>query len=66
MGCKVSSASNSYPTIIIPSYKIVVVQTDKFYNLVTFEGKELAPANKIEEVYLTVIHVNPININDIN
>lgn len=52
VGCSITSASNSYPVLVIPSYEIVVVQKDKFYNLVTFNGEQLIPDNTLNSVYL--------------
>lgn len=52
VGCTVTSASNSYPVLVIPSYEIIVVQQDKFYNLVTSNGEQLAPDNTLNSVYL--------------
>lgn len=52
IGCTSSNVSNSYPTLIIPSYKIIVVQIDKYYDLVTLDGKELIPENVLTSVYL--------------
>ena len=52
IGCKLKPVTNSYPTLIIPSYKIVVVQNDKYYNLVNTEGEELIDGNILDSVYL--------------
>ena len=52
IGCTSSNASNSYPALVIPSYKIIVVQIDKYYDLVTVDGKELIPENVLNSVYL--------------
>ena len=54
IGCTISSVKNSYPALVVPSYNLVVVQSGEFYNLVTLEGKELAPENRLNEVYLKV------------
>lgn len=50
IGCTVITATNSYPTLVIPSDKIIVVQEDKKYDLVTNTGEELTPG--IDSVYL--------------
>ena len=52
IGCPSTSATNSYPALVIPSYKIIVVQVDKKYVLVTTGGEELTPENIIDSVYL--------------
>lgn len=52
IGCQAVLANNSYPILVIPNHKIIVVKKDKYYNLVTVEGKELAPENIISSVYL--------------
>jgi len=52
IGCKLKPVTNSYPTLIIPSYKIVVVQNDKYYNLVNVNGEEMSSGNILNSVYL--------------
>lgn len=52
IGCQSSPISNSYPALVIPSYKIIVVQADKKYNLVTSEGEEMISGNILDTVYL--------------
>lgn len=52
IGCQTSPVSNSHPALVIPSYKIIVVQTDKNYNLVNIKGEEMVPANILDAVYL--------------
>lgn len=52
VGCSITSTSNSYPVLVIPSYEIIVVQKDKFYNLVTSDGEQLIPDNALNSVYL--------------
>lgn len=52
IGCQSSPISNSYPALVIPSYKIIVVQADKKYNLVTSEGEEMIAGNILDTVYL--------------
>ena len=51
VGCKSTPASNSYPALIIPSHKIIVVEKDKHYNLMTLDGEELVPMNIVDSVY---------------
>lgn len=52
IGCQSTPISNSYPALVIPSYKIIVVQADKKYNLVTSTGKEMISGNILDTVYL--------------
>ena len=52
LGCTQSSASNSYPALVIPSYKIIVMVKDKHYTLVTSEGEQLVPDNTLNSVYI--------------
>ncbi len=52
VGCNTSFASNSYPALIIPSYEMIVVQQNKFYNIVTSAGEQLVPDNTLNAVYL--------------
>jgi len=52
IGCTESKVSNSYPALVIPSYKTIVVKKDKFYNLVTTDGEQLVPDNILNTVYI--------------
>jgi len=52
IGCLTTPIANSYPAIVIPSYKIIVVQSDKKYNLVTIDGEEMISGNILDSVYL--------------
>lgn len=55
IGCVVtnsSQASNSYSAVVIPSYKILIVEKNKHYNLMTIEGEELVPTYVLETVYM--------------
>ena len=54
IGCKETPVVNSYPALIIPSHKIVVVEVDKYYNLLTFEGEELIEGNVLNSVYFKI------------
>ena len=51
IGCQSTPATNSYPALVIPSYKIIVVSRDKYYNLVTTEGEELISSDILDSVY---------------
>lgn len=56
VGCQLTPVSNSYPAVVIPSYKVIVVEINKKYNLVNFaegkQGEELVPENVLDAVYL--------------
>lgn len=52
VGCKSSEASNSHPAVIIPSYNIIVVESDNHYNLMTLQGEELITGYILDTVYL--------------
>jgi len=52
IGCQDLPVSNSYPTVVIPSYKIIVVQADKNYNIVSTSGEEIIPGNLLNSVYI--------------
>lgn len=52
VGCQSTPVSNSYPAVVIPSYKIIVVQTNKTYNLISIDGKEQIPGDIVDAVYL--------------
>lgn len=54
VGCQSSPVGNSYPALIIPSHKIIVVELDKYYNLVTSEGEELIDGNILDSVYFKI------------
>ena len=52
VGCQTSPVNNTYPVLIIPRHKIIVVQKDRKYNLITSDGEELISGNAIGSVYL--------------
>ena len=54
IGCTTLPVNNSYPTVVIPSYKLIVIKKDKKYNLVTVEGEELISGNILDSVYLKI------------
>ena len=47
-----TQSANDYPAIVIPSYKIIIVEKDKHYNLMTTSGEELVPSYVLENVYM--------------
>ena len=52
IGCTRSSVTNTYPVLIIPSYEIVVVQKDNFYNLMQTNGNEIINGYVVDSVYM--------------
>ena len=52
IGCSSAKVSNAYPVLIIPSYKIIVVEKDNFYNLIRTNGKEILQSNVVDSLYL--------------
>ena len=54
IGCQSTPISNSYPTVVIPSHKIIVVQKDQKYNLVTLQGEELIEGYILDSVYIKI------------
>lgn len=41
VGCSTIEVNNAFPAVVIPSYKIIVVQKNKKYNLMTIEGEDI-------------------------
>ena len=52
IGCSSVKESDSYPAVVIPSYKVIVVGKDKYYNLVTSSGDVLIPSYILNSVYI--------------
>lgn len=52
VGCKSLNTTNSYPTVIIPSYRVIVVEIDKKYNLINLKGEELIPGYIVNSIYI--------------
>lgn len=55
IGCannEAAQTSNSYPAVVIPSYKILIVEKNKRYNLMTTSGEELVNNYVLENVYM--------------
>lgn len=52
VGCESSEASNSYPAVVIPSHKVLIVKKDKYYKLLNTQGKELIDDNILNTIYL--------------
>lgn len=57
IGCSSTSGvteSNAYPAVVIPSYKVIIVEKDKHFNLMTTKGEELIPTYILENVYMKI------------
>lgn len=52
VGAQTESGNNTYPAIVIPSYKLIVVQANKNYNLITLNGEEIITGNILDAVYI--------------
>lgn len=52
VGCTESKATNTYPVLVIPSYEIVVVQKDQYYNLMQLNGNEIIGGYVLDSVYM--------------
>lgn len=52
IGCTSSETTNSYPVLIIPSYDVIVVKKDKFYNLIRKNGSEIINGYVLDSVYM--------------
>ncbi len=52
IGCSSTKESDNYPAVVMPSYKIIVVEKDKHYNLVTTSGEQLIPSYVLDSVYI--------------
>ena len=53
VGCTTNLADSAYPALAIPSYKMLVVEKDKHYNLITTKGEEIFKSSYVlDAVYL--------------
>lgn len=52
LGCTTSKVGSSYPVLVVPSYKIIVVQKDKLYNLMKTDGRVLIETYVLDSVYM--------------
>lgn len=50
VGCTKVETNNAFPAVVMPSYKNIVVQKDKKYNIMTTEGEELIPSYILDSV----------------
>ena len=53
VGSSKANVTNSYPVLAIPSYKIIIVQKDGYYNLMQTDGKEVIRNYALDSVYMT-------------
>lgn len=52
VGCTHSNVANTYPVLIIPSYEIIIVQKDEYYNLMQLNGNEIIGGYVVDSVYM--------------
>lgn len=52
VGCSTSRITNTYPVVVIPSHKIIVVEQNKLYNFIGLAGNERIRTFVIDSVYL--------------
>ena len=52
VGCSTLVANNAYPALVIPSHNIIIVEKEKYYNLMTINGEELIPNYILNSVYM--------------
>lgn len=52
IGCTSSKIASSYPVIVIPSYKVIIVEKDKYYNLMYTNGTEIINGYVLDSVYM--------------
>ncbi|MBQ2836163.1 MAG: WG repeat-containing protein [Clostridia bacterium] len=52
VGCSTLPVSNSYAALVVPSHRIIVVEKDKYYTLITSSGEQLVPDNTLNSVYI--------------
>ena len=52
VGCSSVQSSSAYPAVVMPSYKVVVVQKDKKYNIITTTGEDLIPSYILDSVFI--------------
>lgn len=52
IGCSKVEVNNAYSALALPSYKIIIVQKDKKYNMVSIDGEDLIPNYILDSVYL--------------
>ena len=52
VGCISNSNDNIYSAVVIPSYKMIIVEKDKHYNLITIEGEEIFKSYILDTIYL--------------
>ena len=61
LGCTNAKVASSYPLLVIPSYKIVVVEKNKMYNLIRTDGKEIINGYVLNSTYMKTDTENGVN-----
>ena len=52
VGSKKTDVANSYPVVVVPSYQVIIVEKDGFYNIIKKDGSELITSFVLDSVYL--------------
>ena len=52
VGCSTIVANNAYPALVIPSHNVIIVEKEKYYNLMSIDGEELIPNYILNSVYM--------------
>ena len=52
LGCTISKVASSYPLLVVPSYKLIVVEKNKFYNLIKTDGSEIINGYVLDSAYM--------------
>lgn len=52
IGCSSSKVTNSYPLVVIPSLGMIVVEKDKYYNLIDAQGKYKISTFALDSAYI--------------
>ena len=52
LGCSSSKVANTYPVLVIPSYKIIIVNKNNLYNLMKVDGEEIIDGYVLDSIYM--------------
>lgn len=52
IGCSTARVTNSYPLVVIPSLGMIVVEKDKFYNLIDVQGQYKISTFALDSAYI--------------
>lgn len=52
VGCNKVETNNGYPTLVIQSHNVIIVEKEKYYNLMTIDGEELIPNYILNSVFM--------------